>query len=132
MKYDEFIGKVQNRCRVGTPGEAVKATRATLEVLAERMFSEEKNHLASQLPEEIAYYLDQAEASEKFDLNAFFQKVSEKEGEDLPVAVHHARSVMSVVKDAVTPGQWQNLLEELPQDYAPLFESGSEGEMRTE
>ena len=131
MKYDEFVGNVQHRCRVGTPGEAVKATRATLEVLAQRLFSEEKNHLASQLPGEIAYYLEQVKENSKFDLDAFFQKVSEKEGEDLPVAVHHARSVMSVVKDAVTPGQWENLIEELPEEFAPLFDSGSEGEMKT-
>ncbi len=128
MKYADFVGNVQHRCRLGTQGDAVKAVRSTLETLGERMFSNEKEHLVSQLPEEIGYYLRQSEDSEKYDLNEFYDKVSQREGTDLPEAIHHARSVMSVVKDAVTPGQWRNLLYELPEEYAPLLESGANSE----
>jgi len=128
MKYGDFIGHVQHKCRVGTQGEAVKAVRSTLETLGERMFSNEKEHLMSQLPEEIGYYLSQTEKNEKYDLNEFYEKVSEKEGTDMPIAVHHARSVMSVVKEAVTPGQWRNLLYELPEEYAPLLDYKGDGE----
>lgn len=130
MKYDEFMGKVQAKCRVGTTGEAVKATRATMETLAERLCGEEKNHLASQLPEEVAHYLHEIDRHEKFDVDEFFWRVSEREALDLPVSVHHARAVMDVIHEAVTPGQWDNLMEVLPEDYRPVLESGSEGDLQ--
>src|ERR1700704_1363989 len=97
MTYDEFIGQVQSRARLGTSGDAVRATRATLEVLGQRLFGGEAKDLAAQLPQEIGYYLRQAETSESFGLDEFFKRVSERERVDLPVAVHHARVVISVV-----------------------------------
>jgi uncharacterized protein (DUF2267 family) len=50
MTYDEFIGQVHHRARLGTTGDAVRATRATLEVLGERLFGGEAKDLAAQLP----------------------------------------------------------------------------------
>jgi uncharacterized protein (DUF2267 family) len=62
-------------------------------------------------------------------LNEFFERVSSHEGTALPVAVHHARAVASVLRDAVSAGEIDDVLAQLPEDYEPLFESGSEGEM---
>jgi len=102
MLYDEFIGRVQSRARLGTSADAVRATRATLEVLGQRLFGGEAKDLADKLPQEVGYYLRQAETSERFGLDEFFQRVSEREAVDLPVAVHHARAVVSVLRDAVS------------------------------
>lgn len=41
---------------------------------------------------------------------------------DLPVAVHHARAVMSVVQEAVSAGEWDDLQEQLPDEYDDLFD----------
>jgi uncharacterized protein (DUF2267 family) len=128
MQYNDFIGKVQQRCRLGTTNDAVRATRVTLEVLGERLFGNEKGHLASQLPSEIGHYLREVQQSEKFDLDEFYGRVSRREGVGLPEAAHHARSVLSVVREAVSPGQWENVRHLFPEDYARLFEAGSEGE----
>jgi uncharacterized protein (DUF2267 family) len=130
MQYDEFIGRVQNRARLGTSGEAVRATRATLEVLGERLFGGEAEDLAAQLPREVGRYLTADGGSESFGLDEFFRRVSEREEVELPDAVHHARAVMSVVQEAVTEGEVQDVLAQLPEEYRPLFESGSEGEMQ--
>jgi uncharacterized protein (DUF2267 family) len=127
MQYDEFLGKVQNRARLATKSEAVKASRATLEVLAQRLFGGEADDLAAQLPSELAYYMKQVESSESFDLDAFFERVAEREGVDLPDATHHSRMVMSVVREAITQGEFEDVLAQLPEDYQPLFELGSEG-----
>ena len=37
LRYDEFIGQVQHRAQLGSHAEAERATRATLETLAERL-----------------------------------------------------------------------------------------------
>jgi len=130
MHYDEFIGRVQNRARLGTSGEAVRATRATLEVLGQRLFGGEAKDLAAQLPREIAHYLTSDRGSESFGLQDFFRRVSEREQVELPDAIHHARAVISVVRDSVTEGELQDVLAQLPEEYNALFESGSEGEMQ--
>lgn len=131
MNYDEFIGQVQSRARLATQNEAVRATRATLETLAERLFGNEADDLASQLPTELKSYL-QAKNKENFDLNEFFQRVLQKEGGsvELPDAVHHARAVIAVLCDAVSPGEINDALAQLPAEYDDLFEAGSEGTMR--
>ncbi|MCF6158264.1 MAG: DUF2267 domain-containing protein [wastewater metagenome] len=132
MNYDEFIGQVQSRARLATQSEAIKATRATLETLGERLFGNEAEHLASQLPTEIKTYLTQATNKESFDLNEFFQRVLKKEGGsvELPDAVHHARAVIAVLCDAVSAGEINDALAQLPAEYDDLFEAGSEGTMQ--
>jgi uncharacterized protein (DUF2267 family) len=129
MQYHDFVGKVQNQARLGTTGEAVRATRATLEVLGQRMHAAEAGHLASQLPEEIGKYLKDGQENQTFGLDEFFERASENANVDLPDAAHHARAVMSVVKEAVSEGQMNDVRAQLPEEYDPLFESGSEGEL---
>jgi len=73
MQYNEFIGRVQNRARLGTTGEAVQATRATLEVLSQRLFNGQAGNLAAQLPEEVGRYLTEIQESQTFDPQEFFR-----------------------------------------------------------
>ncbi|HHX45155.1 MAG TPA: DUF2267 domain-containing protein [Chloroflexi bacterium] len=130
MNFDEFIGQVQSRGRMASQDEALKATRATLGVLGQRLAGGEASDLAAQLPEEIARFLhSDGGTGERFDLDEFFRRVSEREGVDLPVSVHHARAVISVLQEAVSRGEMQDVRAQLPEDFAPLFEAGSEGEM---
>jgi uncharacterized protein (DUF2267 family) len=131
MNYDEFTGNVQNRARLASTDEAIKAIRATLETLAERLHGGEAQNLAAQLPEEVGHYLTDSDTSETFDMDEFLERVAKREGVDLPESVHHARAVMTVVQEAVSAGEVADVREQLPDDYAPLFEAGSEGEMDT-
>lgn len=124
MKYDRFVGQVQSRARLGTSGEAVRAIRATLEVLGQRLAGNQAGHLAAQLPDEVGYYLMQApNDGERFDLTEFYDRVSRHGNQDLPDAVFQARVVMSVVQEAVTPGEFEHLRAQLPAEYNPLFET---------
>lgn len=43
-------------------------------------------------------------------------------------AAFHVRVVASVLQDAVSPGEWENMLAQLPPDLDLLMEAGSEGE----
>lgn len=129
MQYDNFVGEVQHRARLGSEGEAVRAIRATLATLAERLPKDEAEHLAAQLPREIGHYLEDANGSERFSLNNFFERVATRESADLPDAVHHARAVISVLNEAVSDGEIEHVLDNLPEEFNPLFESGSEGRL---
>jgi len=132
MQYDEFVGQVQNRAHLGSIGQAVGATRATLQTLAERLAGGEVKDLASQLPREIAFYLEQGPegGGERFSLEEFFNRVSQREGVDLPEAVFHARAVIDVLSDAVSAGEIEDVRAQLPADFQTLFEAGVEGKLR--
>jgi uncharacterized protein (DUF2267 family) len=133
MQYEEFVGQVQSRARLATQGETVRAICATLETLGERMANGESAHLTAQLPPGIGDYLRLARQQERFNLQGFFDRVAEREGAgvDTPQAAHHARAVIEVLREAVSPGQLQQVRSVLPDDYAPLFDSGSQGRMET-
>ena len=122
MQYDEFVGQVQHRARLASGGEAIRAISATLGTLAERLYGGEADDLAAQLPREIQPYLQAIESGRDFDLREFYQRVSEREEVDLPESIYHARAVMSVVMDAVSPGEISDILAQLPEEYGALFQ----------
>ena len=131
MEYHEFLGEVQNRARLANLEEAVAATRSTLQSLAERLEDGEVDHLKAQLPREIAYYVDQIKTTERFGVQEFFERVSERENQGLLTAAHHARAVVDVLSDAV-PQEMEDLRDGLPDEWQQLFEAGSEGELDIE
>lgn len=122
MTFDEFLGQVQHRARLASTGEAHKATRAALTVLGQRLYGGESFDLAAQLPSEIKLFLVQSGPSEAFGLDEFCARVADIEGLDLPKAIFHARAVMSVLQEAVSPGEIRDMFDQLPSEYAPLFE----------
>lgn len=132
MKHDEFIREVQNRGHMESREEAERATKATLETLAERLAGGESQDLASQLPPELAEHMrhEGEETANPFSLDEFFERVNQKdEGVDLPTAAYHARVVVEVLGDAVTQGAMEHVRSQLHDEFSPLFEAGSQGEM---
>lgn len=128
MQYHDFVGTVQQRARLGTTEQAVGAIRATLATLGERLAGGEADHLASQLPTELGRYLTSGNGprSEGFDLESFYQHVQRRERAELPDSVHHAHVVLGVLQEAVTPGEWQHVCAQLPEEYGDLIEGAQE------
>ena len=123
MKYDEFMGQVQARARLADGGRTVAAARATLEALGKRLDPGERKDLAAELPSEVGLWLRRIEGQETYGLDEFYRRVCTEEGEGtkLPDAVHHAKMVMSVVEDAVAPGEMAHVREQLPPEYDEIF-----------
>ena len=131
MRYDEFLGHVQHRALLGSRGEAERATRATLETLAERLVGGEAHDLASQLPPELAHTLQLPDAGigAKLTLDEFFALVSEREGVELEEATLHARVVIGVLTEAVSMGEINDVRVQLPAAFAQLFNVENEGDL---
>lgn len=72
--------KVQHRARVADVGEAVRVARVVLQKLAARVPPGERKDLAAQLPQEVAYYLDQVSTSDSFDLQTLYDRIGKAEG----------------------------------------------------
>jgi uncharacterized protein (DUF2267 family) len=128
MRHDEFIGQVQHRARLASRGDAERATRAALQTLGERLGA--PDNLAAQLPPEIGRHLMQVAGEfDRLTLDEFFARVADKEECDVPESIFHARVVMDVLRDAVGDDTVRKAVEQLPDEFLTLFESGSEGQL---
>ena len=125
MQYEVFLNKVQDRIGPTQPDDARRAIIATLETLGERISGGEANDLAEQLPEELKEPLQQAgEDNEEFSLDEFLRRVGEREDVETDVARNYTSAVMTVLKEAISGGELDNIRAQLPQEFEPLFEYG--------
>lgn len=94
MQFHDFLGQVQHRAKLATLEEALRATRAALETLAERVRN--PKNLAAQLPREIAEFLKPNDLKEmdRFSAQEFLARVGRREGVDPPDAAYHVRVVL--------------------------------------
>ena len=124
MEYHQFLKEVQEKAMLESRDEALRATRATLETLGERLMGGEKDDLASQLPRELQESLQHvSEASKKMNLEEFIQTVGEKEGISIGRPRDHIQAVIQVLREAVSPGEFQDVMAQLPDEYRDLFTS---------
>ena len=131
MKAQEFTKQVMHRASLSSRTEAENAVRATLETLSEHLTEEAVNNFSAQLPSELATYMQQpfAGVAERFSLDDFFQRVSQREGVGIQDATLYARVVAAVLAEAVTVGDLDHLKAQLPADLALLFNVQNEGEL---
>jgi uncharacterized protein (DUF2267 family) len=126
MNFDDFTGEVQHRLELSGTGEAVRATRATLLTLGQRLSAGNAEDLAASLPMEIKWYLTGAvhDHGQRFDWREFVDRVSDIEGVDPADAAYHARVVVDLVHTQVPGSDFQQLRDALPGDegWQNLFE----------
>ncbi len=122
MNYKEFVGQVQHRLEYAQFGQAVRATRAVLTTLGERLHEGEATDLASPLPMEIDRYLTEAEHGQRFDYQDFLERVADREGVDRSDANYHAQQVIAIVAEIVPPGNIEKARNQLPEEFETLFE----------
>lgn len=129
MQYHEFIEQVEKRTELKSSGEAITAIRATLETFADHLAGNAPAKLAAQLPEEIAklitdYKSDPEAEGEGFGVEEFVQRVDERIGlNDKETARQQATAVLTVVQQAISPGEWEKLSGTFPAEYTTLFEA---------
>ena len=121
MKYDEFIESVRQRTQL--PREAAETlTHASLRVLAERLSGGEAEDLQAQMPKGLKEDLDvpKEKPAQSFGAAEFTRRVAERAGIDEPAAQIGAAAVLATIGDAVTPGEFDDVLSQLGREYAAL------------
>lgn len=131
MNFDQFTGEIQHRLQLPDTGRTVRAIRATLSTLGQRIPEGNAEDLAANLPLEIKWYMTGAvhEHGQRFDWPEFVDRVSEIEGEgvDGAEAAYHARVIVDLVAEEVPPSDFQQLRDQLPESaddekWGKLFE----------
>ena len=120
MRYEEFISSVAERTGLFV-GDAVALTHATLTTLAERIRGAEARDLAAQLPSPLQdALLPVEEEAEAFSFDEFINRVAERSGRDTEAAEAAVDAVMATIRDAVTPGEFDDVLNQLPKEFQRL------------
>jgi uncharacterized protein (DUF2267 family) len=97
MKHGEFIKHVQERAGV--------------------------HDLASQLPQELQEYVrPRDKVGERFGVEEFVNRVAAAAKVDGETARRGARAVAITLREAVTPGEWDDVMAQLPAEYSQIAE----------
>lgn len=126
MNYDEMVNQVQHRLELPQRARAVRALRATLQTLGERLHPDEAEDLASNLPMEIDRFVGEAESGQRFNYSEFVSRVATIEKSDPPDAAYHAQQILELVAEAVPAGEMRQIRDSLPDDFDDLFDRISE------
>jgi uncharacterized protein (DUF2267 family) len=62
-----------------------------------------------------------AEEAKRFSLEEFYRRVAEREGVDTETARSNALAVMRTLREAVTSGELDDLMAQLPAEFNILF-----------
>jgi uncharacterized protein (DUF2267 family) len=120
VDYQTFI-KTEAQ-RTGLPEDkAEEVARATLKTLADRITGGEADDLAAQLPTPLKDTLTKAQdEAERFDVDEFIRRVSERAHVDPDTARTGAMATLATVREAVTPGEFDDVTAQLPKEYREL------------
>ncbi|MBC2868587.1 DUF2267 domain-containing protein [Streptomyces mexicanus] len=123
MQHHEFLARVRELGEYGSQDEAAHVTEAVLQTLAERISPGEVDDLASQLPGTLGRTLAEArpEQAESFGVQEFCRRISERTGARPRTAEWDAGAVLSTLAEAVSGGELNQILSQLPSGYAALF-----------
>jgi uncharacterized protein (DUF2267 family) len=121
VQYDEFIEDVAERGGLARDA-AESVTHAVLQVLAERISGGEAADLAAQLPRQLQPDLTapREKNARSFGPGEFARRVAERAGMDQLSAEGATIAVLTTLRDAVTPGEYDDVLVQLGRDFADL------------
>jgi uncharacterized protein (DUF2267 family) len=121
MQYEEFIASAS--ARTGRPPEVAESlTHATLRVLAERLSGGEARDLASQLPKELQPDLiPPTQEAQPLGSQDFVHRVAEQANVDEGEARRAVAAVLTTTRDAVTPGEWEDVASQMGRELDDLM-----------
>jgi uncharacterized protein (DUF2267 family) len=115
MKAHEFLAKVRELGEYADQTEARRVTAAVLGVLGERLVGGEPGDLAAQLPEGIAELVMVTQSSSaSFGVEEFLRRVAVAVDGSPETAKWDASAVLCTVADAVSGGELNDVLTQLP------------------
>ncbi len=123
MDKHQFLTAVKDELDLADLGEAESASRSVLAALADRITDDEANDLASQLPKDLRdFVMRRGGPLQKMDMDTFIGRIQG----DLDLATYNqaarvAAGVFAVLKRAVSVGEWEDVVSQLPRDLQDMF-----------
>jgi uncharacterized protein (DUF2267 family) len=121
MKYDEFIREVQERGGIEERDDAECATIEVLQELVDRLTGDEAHDLLSQLPGELQRAVIVSPSPLPITYDEFVDRVAQELEISRDEARVRIRAVLGTLREAVSWGEFQDVLEQLDPEYADLL-----------
>ncbi|MEU5525205.1 DUF2267 domain-containing protein [Streptomyces sp. NPDC093250] len=121
MEYDTFLAKAAERAGV-SPDVAQTLTRATFEVLADRISGGEAEDLAEPLPEPLKSWLrTDEELAKGYGAHSFVRRVADRAEVPRELAEAGIRAVLATLREAVGDQEFRDATAQLPEEYDVLL-----------
>jgi uncharacterized protein (DUF2267 family) len=121
MKHDEFLKRVQQRAGMSDRSEAERTAVAVLQNLCDRLTGDEADDLLAQLPYQLKTAVIVSPSAQQMSADEFVARVAD----DLELSPDEARdrirAVFGTLREAVTPGEFDDVLAQLDPAYADLL-----------
>ncbi len=132
MRYDDFIRRVRRRADLESDDRAVSVAHVVLGTLGECLYRTEREKLAAELPKELKDARcaerrpeNRRQGIERARLGEFFNRVRARAGTGGRDTETCTRAVLSALREAVSPGTMEAVLETLPGEYDTLLRPGA-------
>jgi uncharacterized protein (DUF2267 family) len=121
VKFTEFVGAVAKRAGITDRFEAEKTAVSVLQALADRLTGKEAHDLLSQLPAMFKELVVVSPSPQPITAEAFVERVAADLDVPPEEARERVRAVFATLREAVTLGEFRDVLEQLDPDYAGLL-----------
>lgn len=128
MQQDEFLAKVQNYGGLDDQEEALRMTEIFLATLGEWLYRTEERKLSAQLPKQFQDFVYRQQDPEQtrgdtvhLPPEDFYNRIKGRANLSYQEAVRISKAVARVLEEAVSPGEIEDVLEELPHGFKELF-----------
>jgi uncharacterized protein (DUF2267 family) len=128
MEYKDFIRTVAERAALSRE-EAADLTRATLEMLGDRLSAGEAHDLAYHLPEPLDQSLRIRNRSAKdqgarnYGLDEVVRRVSARTGLNLTETTNGVRAVLTTLRESVDTVEFDQAMSQLPGEFRRTAEA---------
>jgi uncharacterized protein (DUF2267 family) len=121
VKFEEFVRKVGERAGAADRFEAEKTSVVVLQALCDRLTGKEASDLLSQLPAMFKELVIVSPSALPISVDEFVQRVADELSIPRDDARTRIRAVFATLREAVTRGEFQDVLEQLDPEYADLL-----------
>jgi uncharacterized protein (DUF2267 family) len=121
VKYDQMVKAVEERAGITDRAEAERTLRAVVQALSDRLLGGEADDLLAQLPEPLKSEITVTAEADPMDPQEFVERVARDLELPEDEARDRVRAVFSTLHEAVTEGEWEEVVGQLDKTYAPLI-----------
>jgi uncharacterized protein (DUF2267 family) len=121
MKFEEFVRKVGERTDARDRFEAEKTAVVVLQALCDRLTGKEANDLLAQLPAMFKELVIASPSPLPLSADEFVARVAAELEISQEDARRRIRAVFATLREAVTRGEFEDVLEQLDPEYADFL-----------
>jgi uncharacterized protein (DUF2267 family) len=118
MKYDEIVERVQERAGIADRSEAEGTVIEVIQELCDRLSGKEAGDLLAQLPGELQRAVIVSPSPLPVEHDAFIANIARELAVSEDEGRKRIRAVVNTLREAVSWGEFQDVLEELDPQYA--------------